>query len=206
MLNKLIKTVVILTILSLFMVWSCDEFQPKEYAISDFDDVACMALKDTTTKIINTFNLVDFDTTWVDSAVNNYVSPILDSLAKKGSTITESDSSFTIITPNSLQPRYVHLFTTHQKVVLFFNEFLEINIIDKNGVVIPMASNALPPATVAECVKDDCENPVDYFEECLIIKSRFEYNLTENNHLLKIMKVDRPERKNTFKVIILSAE
>ena len=206
MLNKLIKTVALLTILSLFWVWSCDEFQPKEYAISNLDDIACSALKDTTTKIINTYNLVNFDTTWVDSAVNNYVSLILDSLAKKGSTITESDSSFTIITPNSTKPCYVNLSTTHQKVVLFFNEFLDINIIDRNGMIVPMTSGAMPPATAAECVKEPCENPVDYFEECLIIKSRFEYNLTEKNNLLKIMKVDRPEKKDTFKVIILSAE
>ena len=184
----------------------------KDFDISPLDDKACESLNDSLSVIISTSLLTDFDSTWVDSLIYNdslgvyeYVEEILDSLEAHEIMVTDSDTSFTIITPEDVDSNYVAFSTESDEVVFFFSDFVDMNIIDTAGTVLEAESKAISLETIYYGVSPDTvyqDTIITDITDCSKLKTRIVYKLSENRNLVQIIKTDQTT-DSTFTLVVL---
>ncbi len=174
-------------VLFVITLFGCGEFQEEEFAISDLDAEAYALLQDSMSDTILTSPLTNFDSSWVDSTIYENVEKILDSLEANGIIVTDSDTSFTIITPKNIDTSYTYFLTQSDEVVFFFDDFVNMNIIGLNGTVLGAESKAIPLETVYDCPE---------------IRTRLIYRLPGSRNLVQIIKTDQTMGP-TFRLVIL---
>jgi len=200
-----------LVITCILLLIGCEKFLPgayqeEEFAISALDDKACECLNDSLSDSVYTSGLTDFDSTWVGSAIYENVEVILDSLEADTVIITESDTSFTIITPEEVDSNYVYLRTGSNELVFFFSDYVDMNIIDTAGTVLEAESKAISLETIYYGVSPDTtyqDTVVTDITDCSKLKTRILYELSENkDYLMQIIKSDQTTN-STFKLVVL---
>jgi len=184
--NKTIVASILFT-LPVIMFFGCKQYQTEEFTISNLDAKACELLQDSLSDTISTSPLTNFDSSWVDSTIYGNVDKILDSLEANKIMVTESDTSFTIITPLDIDTSYAYLFTQLDEVVFFFNDFINMSIIDTGGAFLGVENKTIPLETVYDCPE---------------IRTRLVYKPVGERYLLQIIKTDQTLGDTLLAVIL----
>jgi len=165
----------------------CSTYQTETYVISDLDALACRYLQNDSARVVQTAALAQFDTTWSDSALDKNISAIFDSLETNGIVISTGDTVNQISLSNDYDITYAALNGEGGEVVLFFSDYIGINIYGDDGRRIALKSNSIPQETVFECPE---------------IKTRLVYPLPGKKSLLQFIRGDQTVYR-TFNEVIL---
>jgi len=193
-------------VICIFLIIGCQAYLPgayqeEEFEISDLDAKACDCLNDILGDTVYTHGLMDFDSTWIGSVIYENVEEILDSLETATLMVTESDTLFTINTPENVDSNYVSLTTVSDEVVFFFSDYVDMNIITPAGSVLVAESKAIPLETIYYGVSPDTVAPDTI--DCSKLKARIFYKLSGNRNLMEIIKTNQT-LNSTFRLVILS--
>jgi len=188
--KRIIKFIIWIPVI---MLINCEKYLPEayqqeEFTISDLDAEACRLFQDSLSDTISTSPLVDFDSSWVDSIIYENVEAVLDSLEANDIKVTDS-VSYTIVTPEDMDTNYVFYWNdiTDDGVVFFFDDYLNINIVGEDGIIINEESKAIPLETV------------NAYPE---LKTRIVYMLVEGRYLVHLVKIDLT-LSDTIRAVIL---
>ena len=179
--------ILVLSLLIVFSFWSCEEFQPKDFTISELDAIAGQLLSDSLSNNISTVFLNSFNDNWEGSAIYENVPEILDSLEANEIIATDSEMSYTVLTPEEADSNSISFSTQHSEIVFFSDDYVGINIIDVDGTIFTAENATISLETIAECPE---------------IKARYVYKLTTGSKLLQVIKTDQKQNKN-FRLVIL---
>lgn len=200
-----------LVITCILLLIGCEKFLPgayqeEEFAISALDDKACECLNDSLSDSVYTSGLTDFDSTWVGSAIYENVEVIRDSLEANEIKIIDTDTSFTIITPEEVDSNYVSLRTGSNELVFYFGDFVDMNIIETAGTVLEAESRAISLETIYYGLSPDTvyqDTIITDITDCSKLKTRILYKLSENNdYLMQIIKNDQT-LNDTLRLVVL---
>jgi hypothetical protein len=200
-----------IVITCVLLLIGCEKFLPgayqeEEFAISALDDKACECLNDSLSDSVYTSGLTNFDTTWVGSAIYENVEVILDSLEANEIKIIDTDTSFTIITPEEVDSNYVFLSAGSNELVFFFSDYVDMNILETDGTVLEAESKAISLETIYYGISPDTtyqDTVVTDIIDCSKLKTRILYELSENkDYLMQIIRSDQT-LNNTFRLVVL---
>ena len=204
--NKLLQKIITLSALVVFgllIFMSCEDFQDEDFNISSLDLDAChlLFLHDTSTVIITTPELTEYDTNWVNSAVDSFVTAIVDSLENNNITVASTDTTrFKISSALTVDTNYVALVTEPKEIVFFIDDFVEMNIFGTDGNILNPIDETISLETAYHVVSTDTTD--DY---CSKAKVREVYNISENKSLIQLIKTDQMEATDgIFHIVILN--
>lgn len=194
------KIILILVIFSIPW-YSCTlQNEPDIPKISDFDEVACKLVQDTSLINLPTSTFAEFDSTWATSKeVVQNAGLVLDSLSKSNVFIyAREDSAYNFQLPDDLDTSYVLLKNDTEhigKVIFYLREQLVLILYNNSGIPIAAVKDNMPLATVAACMIDTVSPPEPIF------KIRQEYYLEGNEALIQIIVVEQSKRREIPVVI-----
>jgi len=123
---------------------------------------------------------------------------ILDSLEAKDIVVFPNDTTYYEVTAFSgVDTSYLRFNSNISgEIVFYFAEYIEINIINKDGDTFIAESSDMPPELIAAYyeIVDDKPTP--------IIKSRYVYNLEKDKYLLQLITTEQTVN-STFHAVIL---
>ncbi|MBP7460123.1 MAG: hypothetical protein KBA26_02425 [Candidatus Delongbacteria bacterium] len=194
----------------------CSDYEDETYSISAKDQTACdqfsqgeirdTASADTTAKLVVTDTLVAYalkaiDTTWSDSSVSTQAQQVMDSLESiherikpvsvgkgKKARLALSETPVYVTIPEDAEYSYVVLDAagTSGKVVIYLDDYLELNLISASGQTMSRTADHLSLETYAYCRR---------------IKTRTEIDAQSGKYLLQFTKTDKTLAAKFFLVI-----
>ena len=162
------------------MVMGCEIFQPPEVGvISDLDRQACDLLHDTLYVEVSTTVVDSLRTYWID-AQNSLIASLYDTLELATPLavtypITGEDTSYVFFMNDPAD-------SDTGEVVFFFNDFLEMEVVRKDGEVFHYTSDIIPLETLADCYTG--------------IKSRFAFVLETGHYLARFIRTEATQLPN----------
>ncbi|MFQ6607996.1 MAG: hypothetical protein ACE5EE_05595 [Fidelibacterota bacterium] len=225
---KQLKLIIMLMLFPLGVVLfliTCQDYEDKEYTIASLDFKGCeyltrdlilvdtlyteegeidTVLIDTLFKSITTSVLRDLvDTTWANSSDSTIISLFFDSLSTKMDTLIR-DTTLKVDLPLEVDTSYAFYFNSNINIeserVFFIGEFVDIDIIDKDGASVNVVTTNIPLETIAGCTEIVEEGGSE--EVVSVIKSRYAFQLKETDYLVRFVKSDAAGDK-PFLVTIL---
>ncbi len=164
---------------------ACDSFKQTTTDISGIDLVACSQLNDSMFYSINTQPLMDFDSTWTDSAALLNAGSVLDSLEAHGIMIEAGmDTAYKVTAGSAIN--YLELKSDFANVVIFTDQIVRLELYDTSGNLIEKSDATMPLEAISGCQKED-DGGVSH----PTIKLRDGYILSGNSFLMRILKTDK---------------
>ncbi len=181
----------LISLMILFFFVMCDDFQEKDYEVSDTDAYAIEAFKDTNTVNVIPAEVNHIDSTGVyqldyDDYSEDYTSfASIVSLLSDSNVVVQPGQTHYSVTINKNKDNYV-LFSIDNDatIVVYTNENLLINLVDESDMAMDITRN-LPMELVAgyfSYTEDDVNAKPEP-----IIQTRNEIELTAGHYVLKFI-------------------
>jgi len=201
--SKKILTISILSIFLIGVFWGCEEYQDETYNISSLDTDACYLffLHDTSSTLITAKKLTTYNETWENSIfIMSHIPAVIDSLMSDNIVVAEDETRFKITTSVNVDTNYVAFNTESKNLVVYVDDFVELNIMNESGTIIAPATNAIDMETIYYSVTPDTSQDID----CSKVRVREVYNFTEDKHLIQVIKTDQiVSTKGIINMVIL---
>ena len=186
-----------LLVISIVFVFACEEFQTKSYSMTDIDSRACAMLNDTTFQVRTVARLADYNADWKNDQIHEIAGEVINALADDSIIVSESELAFLLLTGEAMDTTYVLLASQANSVILYFDQSVNQNLISNDGTILSATDTGIPLETIGECTKAEKEVHIP------VIQNRIVYNLSLNQYLIQLIKIDQTA-ENNIRLSILS--
>ncbi len=195
----------LLVIIFIFMIsLNCSDFQDEDFNISVLDAKACELLAKVDSTSINYLlpSISDFDSTLTNAKITENVIEVLDSLVQRELVVSALDTGKYVLSfLPGIDTNYVALTVQSSDIVIYLDDFVQLEMIDLDGNYIQSTNTAIPLETAYYTIITE---PETSDINCTNLKGRSVYELTDKKYLLQIICTDQMESVDHFVVIVLN--
>jgi len=183
---------------------NCSDFQDEDFNISVLDAKACELLAKVDSTSINYLlpSISDFDSTLTNAKITENVIEVLDSLVQRELVVSALDTGKYVLSfLPGIDTNYVALTVQSSDIVIYLDDFVQLEMIDLDGNYIQSTNTAIPLETAYYTIITE---PETSDINCTNLKGRSVYELTDKKYLLQIICTDQMESVDHFVVIVLN--
>ena len=174
----------------ILVIVSCEDFQTKSYSMTEKDSRACVQLKDTTFQVTFPARLTNYNPDWRNDQISQIAGEVIAALADDSLIVSENDLAYLMPTGEGKDTTYILLESQANSVTLYFDQAVEQNLIAQDGVLLLAADAVIPLETIGGCTQLEKDTYIP------VIQRRSVYNLSANQYLIQLIKIDQTAEDN----------
>ena len=184
---------IIVAILAFFLM-SCEEFQTESFSASDTDINAINALADSVSISLSAKSLINYDSTWSNTALDTITTQLYDTLAIDSVIAEVLETAYSLKIPADNDTSYVVFSVSTSKMIVFVGEYVDIKIVDSSGKTSLPDDTSMELTAIYESLNG--LTSTDHY-----LKSRYVFNSVPQNAILQFLRTEQTE-KTKFNLII----
>ncbi|MBL7093782.1 hypothetical protein ISS22_07395 [candidate division KSB1 bacterium] len=193
-----------LIIIFIFMIiLTCSDFQDEDFEISALDAKACELLAKPDSSSINFLlpSIQDFDSILTNTIIFENVIGVFDSLDQRELVVSAMDTGkYVLLFLPGIDTNYVALIVESSDIVIYLDDFVQLNMIDLDGNFVEPTDTTIPLETVFYTIITE---PETSDINCTNLKGRSVYKLADKKYLLQIICMDQMESAGFFALVVL---